>query len=313
AGLCLRDCGRGGGQGAGAPVPGPRLRRKDHAHRRRPRRGDADADRRSPGGQRPGRAVSRSVRGCDFSYAARARGDGRPGERAGRRRAGDPRGDRRRPVEGALRPGSGRPRSGPGGGDRGWAQRSGKRHRRARRRHRRGHPGQGSPDRGSHSRKMTATLEGRELVVLRGGRRILNGASILVRPGEAVAIQGPSGSGKSTLARVLATLLEADAGSVRLDGRDAHEIAPNQFRTRVAFLAQQPAMFEGTVLENLGAGPQLRGKPFDGALARELIGAVGIDESMLSREARTLSGGEKQRVALARALANAPEVLLLDE
>jgi len=160
---------------------------------------------------------------------------------------------------------------------------------------------------------MTATLEGRELVVRRGGRRILDGASILVRPGEAVAIQGPSGSGKSTLARVLATLLEADAGSVRLDGRDAHEIAPNQFRTRVAFLAQQPAMFEGTVLENLGAGPRLRGKPFDGAQARELIGAVGIDESMLSREARTLSGGEKQRVALARALANAPEVLLLDE
>ena len=72
---------------------------------------------------------------------------------------------------------------------------------------------------------MTATLEGRELVVRRGGRRILDGASILVRPGEAVAIQGPSGSGKSTLARVLATLLEADAGSVRLDGRDAHEIA----------------------------------------------------------------------------------------
>jgi putative ABC transport system ATP-binding protein len=160
---------------------------------------------------------------------------------------------------------------------------------------------------------MTATLEGRELVVLRGGRRILDGASILVRPGEAVAIQGPSGSGKSTLARILATLLEADEGSVHLDGFDAREIAPSQFRTRVAFLAQQPAMFEGTVLGNLGAGPQLRGKPFDGAQARELIGAVGLDGSMLAREARTLSGGEKQRVTLARALANAPEVLLLDE
>jgi putative ABC transport system ATP-binding protein len=156
-------------------------------------------------------------------------------------------------------------------------------------------------------------LEARELVVLREGRRILDGASILVRPGEAVAIRGPSGSGKTTLARALATLVEADAGTVLLDGRDAREIAPTQFRTRVAFLAQQPAMFAGTVRDNLGAGPALHGKSLDDAQARQLILAVGLDESMLTREARTLSGGEKQRVALARALANAPDVLLLDE
>jgi ABC-type iron transport system FetAB ATPase subunit len=156
-------------------------------------------------------------------------------------------------------------------------------------------------------------LEARDVVVLREGRRILDGASILVRPGEAVAIQGPSGSGKTTLARALATLVEPDAGTVMLDGQDAREIAPTRFRTRVAFLAQQPAMFVGTVLDNLGAGPALHGKSFDGEQARQLILAVGLDESMLPREARTLSGGEKQRVALARALANAPDVLLLDE
>jgi putative ABC transport system ATP-binding protein len=156
-------------------------------------------------------------------------------------------------------------------------------------------------------------LEARELVVLREGRRILDGASIVVRGGEAVAIQGPSGSGKSTLVRALATLIEVDAGTVLLDGRDAREIAPTQFRTRVAFLAQQPAMFAGTVRDNLAAGPALHGKSLGDAQAAELILAVGLDESMLPREARTLSGGEKQRVALARALANAPDVLLLDE
>jgi ABC-type iron transport system FetAB ATPase subunit len=160
---------------------------------------------------------------------------------------------------------------------------------------------------------VTPVLEAREIVVLREGRRILDGASILVRPGEAVAIQGPSGSGKSTLARTLATLVEADAGTILLDGQDAHEIAPTQFRTRVAFLAQQPAMFAGTVRDNLGAGPALHGKSLGAAQARELILAVGLDESILPREARTLSGGEKQRVALGRALANAPDVLLLDE
>jgi putative ABC transport system ATP-binding protein len=156
-------------------------------------------------------------------------------------------------------------------------------------------------------------LEARELVVLREGRRILDGASILVQPGEAVAIQGPSGSGKSTLARALATLVEADAGTVLLDGQDAHEITPTRFRTRVAFLAQQPAMLPGTVRDNLGTGPALHGKSLGDAQARELILEVGLDESILPREARTLSGGERQRVALARALANAPEVLLLDE
>ena len=160
---------------------------------------------------------------------------------------------------------------------------------------------------------MTSTLEGRDLVVLRGGRRILDEATILVRPGEAVAIQGPSGSGKSTLVRVLATLLEADAGAVMLDGRDAREIAPSRFRTRIAFLAQQPAMFDGTVRDNLAAGPALHGESLDDARARDLIAAVGLDGSLQLREARTLSGGEKQRVALARALANDPQVLLLDE
>jgi ABC-type iron transport system FetAB ATPase subunit len=160
---------------------------------------------------------------------------------------------------------------------------------------------------------VTSTLEGRELVVVREGRRILDGASILVRPGEAVAIEGPSGSGKSTLARTLASLLDPDAGSVLLGGRDSREIPAGEFRTRVAFLAQQPAMFEGSVLDNLGTGPRLHGKSFDAARARELVRAVGLDEEILAREGRTLSGGEKQRVALARALANGPEVLLLDE
>jgi putative ABC transport system ATP-binding protein len=160
---------------------------------------------------------------------------------------------------------------------------------------------------------MTALLEARDLVVLREGRRILDGASILVRTGEAVAVQGPSGSGKSTLVRTLATLIEPDSGAVLLEGQDAREIAPTRFRTRVAFLAQQPAMFAGTVRDNLEAGPALHGKPLDGARARELVVAVGLDEGILAREARSLSGGEKQRVALARALANSPEALLLDE
>ena len=149
--------------------------------------------------------------------------------------------------------------------------------------------------------------------MLRGGRRILDGASLLVSPGEAVAIEGPSGSGKSTLVRALAALIEADEGSILLGGVDVRTLPPEQYRTRVSFLAQQPAMFPGSVADNLGAGPKLRGDALPDSRAAQLIAAVGLQPQTISREARTLSGGEKQRVALARALANDPEILLLDE
>lgn len=161
--------------------------------------------------------------------------------------------------------------------------------------------------------RLPRPLEGRDLVVVREGRRILDGATLRVAPGEAVAIQGPSGSGKSTLVRTLATLIEADAGQVLLGGEDARSLPPTLFRAQVAYLAQQPAMFPGTVEDNLGTGPLLHGLALPAGRGEELLGAVQLPKEFLGREASTLSGGEKQRVALARALANEPEVLLLDE
>ena len=157
------------------------------------------------------------------------------------------------------------------------------------------------------------TLEARELVVIRSGRRILDGCSLTIAPGEAVAIEGPSGSGKSTLVRALALLVEADEGQILLGGVDVRSLPPEAVRRQVAFLAQQPAMFPGTVADNLRAGPKLRAADLPDARAAELIAAVGLPAETLAREARTLSGGEKQRVALARALANDPAILLLDE
>jgi len=157
------------------------------------------------------------------------------------------------------------------------------------------------------------TLEARELVVTRGGKRILDRASLTVAPGEAVAIEGPSGSGKSTLVRALALLVEADEGQLLLGGVDVRTLPPEQVRRQVAFLAQRPAMFPGTVADNLRAGPALHGEVLPDARAAALIADVGLPPETLSQEARTLSGGEQQRVALARALANDPSLLLLDE
>lgn len=156
-------------------------------------------------------------------------------------------------------------------------------------------------------------IEARNIRVLRAGRRILDGANLSVATGETVAIEGPSGSGKSTLVRVMATLIEPDSGEVLLGGVEAHAIPPTDYRTRVAYLPQAPAMFPGTVADNVTFGPTLRNRSLDRDQVLALLARAELSADYADREARTLSGGERQRVALARSLANAPEVLLLDE
>lgn len=159
----------------------------------------------------------------------------------------------------------------------------------------------------------SAELEAQDLVLTRDGRRILDGASLRVRPGETVVVEGPSGSGKSTLLRLMATLIEPDSGRLLLGGVGSREIPPRLYRTRVAYVPQLPPMFEGTVADNIAAGPRLRNIVLPPEELAQLVERVELSRSFLTHEARSLSGGERQRVALARALANRPEVVLLDE
>jgi putative ABC transport system ATP-binding protein len=160
---------------------------------------------------------------------------------------------------------------------------------------------------------MRPAIEARDLVFTRGGQRILDGASLAIEPASIASLQGPSGSGKSTLLRLMATLAEPDSGQVLLGGVDAQKIPPREFRKRVAWVPQQPPMFEGTVADNLEAGPSFRGARLGSGALSGLLERVGLPAQFVERDARGLSGGERQRVALARALANEPEVLLLDE
>jgi putative ABC transport system ATP-binding protein len=156
-------------------------------------------------------------------------------------------------------------------------------------------------------------LEARALVVMQGGRRVVDGASLLVHAGEVAAIEGASGSGKTTLLRALALLTEPHARAIFLEGTDARAIAPRAFRVRVAYVAQEPVMLDGTAADNVATGPRLRGVSLARADAIALLARAGLDASFADRVARDLSGGERQRVAIARALANEPSVLLLDE
>ena len=160
---------------------------------------------------------------------------------------------------------------------------------------------------------LTPRLVAEGLAVAFDGRTVLGDASLAVRPGAIAVLEGPSGCGKSTFLRMLAGLTEPLRGRRLLDGEDALAMRPEVWRRRVAYVFQQPPMFDGTVADNLRAGPKLAGRSLAKADVEALARRVGLDAALLDRAARSLSGGEQMRVAIARALANDPGVLLLDE
>jgi lipoprotein-releasing system ATP-binding protein len=156
----------------------------------------------------------------------------------------------------------------------------------------------------------------------RGALSILNGVSLSLDRGTAVAIMGPSGSGKSTLLYILGALDPPSSGTVTLDGRDPYTLGEGEqaaFRNqRIGFVFQDHSLLpQCSVLENVLAptfvAPRSGSESEqDVARARELLTEVGLADRLEHRPAE-LSGGEKQRAALARAMIRRPELLLCDE
>jgi putative ABC transport system ATP-binding protein len=147
----------------------------------------------------------------------------------------------------------------------------------------------------------------------------VNGVSLDVASGDAVAVMGPSGSGKSTLLNLAAGLDRPTSGTVTVAGEPVSKLSETRlarFRLRrIGMIFQFFNLLDDlTVLDNVMLPAQLAGMPRRRALARarELLGALGIAQYERAYPAR-LSGGERQRVAIARALVNQPELLLADE
>ncbi len=162
---------------------------------------------------------------------------------------------------------------------------------------------------------MPALLSVTDLAVHAGVRPLLAGLTLSLAPGEVVAVQGPSGTGKTTLLRTLAALQDAPAGEVRLRGVAPAEMGWTAWRRQVGLVPQQPAIFPGTVGENLARPFTYRtaGGPFPGDRARQLCDRLRLDDLALDRPATQLSVGQQQRLALVRTLLLAPAILLLDE
>lgn len=159
------------------------------------------------------------------------------------------------------------------------------------------------------------------LSVERLGRRIgddwiWRGVDLELYAGENVAIVGPTGAGKSLLLRCLAGLDAADEGRIAIEDKSLAEWPMPAYRARVVYLHQRPALWEGTVEDNLRAVFHLaahRSRAYDRARAIRQLGTFERDAAFLDKNAADLSGGEAQIVALIRALSVEPAVLLLDE
>lgn len=148
------------------------------------------------------------------------------------------------------------------------------------------------------------------------GRRVVDGVSLRINPGEIIGLLGPNGAGKTTSFHLILGLIPPNRGQVLLDGRDITRL-PMYQRTRrgIGYLPQEPSVFRRlTVEENLLAILEMR--DLSGEQVRERCDEL-ISEFGLSRVTGTpgyaLSGGERRRVEIARALASEPQYMLLDE
>jgi len=147
----------------------------------------------------------------------------------------------------------------------------------------------------------------------RFGAFALEQVSLTLEKGEYWVLLGPSGCGKSMLLQTLTGLFEADAGRVRIGGRDATRDPPE--RRGIGLVFQQAALFPHYSVEgNIEYGLRARGVGEAERRRRvgEIVASLGLGR-ILERPVATLSGGEAQRVAIARALAIRPTLLLLDE
>jgi ATP-binding cassette, subfamily B, bacterial MsbA len=148
---------------------------------------------------------------------------------------------------------------------------------------------------------------------------VLSDVSLSIAPGEVVALVGPSGAGKTTVASLLPRFWDVTAGRITLDGHDVRTLSFADLRGSIGIVPQEPALFSGTVRENIAfARPSATEEEIRSAAAaahaREFIERLpqGLDTRVGERGVK-LSGGQRQRLAIARVFLKDPAVVILDE
>jgi ATP-binding cassette subfamily B protein len=162
-------------------------------------------------------------------------------------------------------------------------------------------------------------LQGVEFRYPGAERPVLHGVDLVAEPGQTTAVIGSTGSGKTTLVGLVPRLFDATAGTVRVDGVDVRDLAPQDLWSLVGLVPQRPYLFSGTVASNLRYGdPDATDEDLWHAL--EVAQARSFVEELpdrldapIAQGGTNVSGGQRQRLAIARALVRKPAIYLFDD
>ena len=173
---------------------------------------------------------------------------------------------------------------------------------------------------------IAGRVEFRNLSFAYNGRRVLDGISATVVPGQMLAVVGPTGSGKSTLVDLLPRVFDPPPGTVFVDGVDVRDISLRALRSAIGYVPQEPFLFSDTIAKNVAFGALADTDIGDRAHRDAVEHAVAVSrldkdvadfpqgfDTAVGERGITLSGGQKQRAAIARALMVDPRILILDD
>jgi ATP-binding cassette subfamily B protein len=148
---------------------------------------------------------------------------------------------------------------------------------------------------------------------------VLNGISFTVKPDTKVALVGESGEGKTTISNLLLRLYDVQNGAIRIDGQSVSEVTQKSLRASIGVVFQEPALFSGTIRENISYGKPAASHDQIVAAAKAANAHTFIEQlekgydTEIGERGLKLSGGQKQRLAIARALLKDAPILILDE